>query len=254
MYFRLVLTVDRKPNLGMRAANLVRGVYTDPEASFWNDLRRASKLVDQESRTPRDVNAAKLKMREQFAEKLRVQVVEELKKDYHGVALPGMTADELTNVREINEAISGIRFRKSRVFGVVASKFSCSCWVSPSSPKPSASPRGICQIHGFRSADRDELNLRGHDGAISADATPVGDERPLVGESSGASAQSRRVEPSMGSLYFMPALFSAVAFGAAMYAFVQISSRMVDERAAYGGYVRDEMKDISQERREIATS
>ena len=89
-------------------------------------------------------------------------------------------------------------------------------------------------------------------GAVAVDTTPVGDAGSVGGESGGTPAPRPRVEPSMASLYFMLALFAAVAFGAAMYAFVQISSRLVDERAAYGGYVHDEMQNISKERREIA--
>jgi hypothetical protein len=89
-------------------------------------------------------------------------------------------------------------------------------------------------------------------GAIAADTTPVGDTTPVVGESGGALASRPRVEPSMASLYFMPALFAAVAFGAAMYSFVQISSRLLEERAAYSGYLHDEMQSISSERSQIA--
>jgi hypothetical protein len=43
MYFKLVLSVDSRPNLRRRAADLVKTIYPDLEARFWKDLQRAPK-------------------------------------------------------------------------------------------------------------------------------------------------------------------------------------------------------------------
>jgi peptidoglycan hydrolase-like protein with peptidoglycan-binding domain len=97
-------------------------------------------------------------------------------------------------------------------------------------------------------------------GALSANTTQVGDGES-VGESGAETMPKQSMSsltptpiptPSMTSLYFMPALFAAVAVGSLMYALVQLSSRLADDRAAYSGYLHEEMQSISQERHDIA--
>jgi hypothetical protein len=249
MYFSLVLTVDRKPNLGTRAANLARAAYTgrtDPEARFWNDLGRAPKSDRAESPAPLDVNAANVKMREEFAKELRIAVACELRNYY---LTKDTTAAQST---EITKAIDGIRFNIGSIRGGSLEVLLFVLGFAKLVQAIGITPEEFAKYVDIAAPTAMSLIFGVAGGAIAADTTPVGDERPVGGESGGAPATRPRPEPSMASLYFMPALFSAVAFGAAMYAFVQISSRMMDERAAYGGYLRDEMKDISNERREIA--
>jgi hypothetical protein len=93
------------------------------------------------------------------------------------------------------------------------------------------------------------------EGMIAAEATP----EPLEttgksdgGTSGGKPEQKVRIEPTMASLYFLPALFAAAAVGLVAYAFLQISSQMLNERVVYNSYLHDHMESISKERQLIA--
>lgn len=187
-------------------------------------------------------------MRAEFAKALRAAIIDELRQDY-----PQPGAD-VNSYSEASRAIEGFRITiksirggslEVLIFVLGFAKLVQALGITPdefSKYIDIAAPAAMSAIFGVR------------EGAVEPDTTPAGDSGAASAAEGGGTAPAPRPrpEPSMASLYFMPAVFAAVAFGAAMYAFLQISTHLVDERAAYGGYVHDEMQNISKERSEIA--
>jgi hypothetical protein len=170
-------------------------------------------------------------MREQFAGVLQHVVARELANDYipsieapASPAAPASIEAGDAERTEIAKAIEGIRFVIKSIRGgslevllfvLGFAKLVQAIGITPeefSKYMDIAAPTAMSLIFGVTG------------GAVAVDTTPVGDAGPAGGESGGAPTLRPRIEPSMASLYFMPALFAAVAFDAAMYAFVQISS------------------------------
>jgi hypothetical protein len=227
---------------------------TDPETRFWDNLRHAPKLPENQAREkkagslPRSAVASRARLRDELPGTLRELVVEELKRDY-----PSANTDP-NQAPEIHKTIEGIRFTVQRIRGgslevllfvLGFARLAQAIGITPeefSKYMDIAAPTAMSLIFGVTS------------GAVVANTTEVGE--PGTPSESGGAAESRpRVEssiPSMTSLYFMPALFAAVAVGSMLYAFLQISSRLADDRAAYSGYLHDEMQNISKERHDIA--
>jgi hypothetical protein len=89
---------------------------------------------------------------------------------------------------------------------------------------------------------------------LEADATPSLDVPPGPSIPTAETAGSRataRAAPQTGP-YFVPAIFAAVVFGFAMWAFMTISSELAHERNTLDGHVYNELENIGKERIAIA--
>jgi hypothetical protein len=237
--FKLVLKVDHDPDLRQRVAHLAR---RDRETRFWNDLRREKSTENfQGNGVPANAAASRARIRNEFAAKLRDQVVEDLKKYY-----PSATQ----HVDDIRFMIQDIRGGSLEVllFVLGFAKLVQATGITPeefSKYMDIAAPTAMSLIFGVST------------GAVVAKASQVNGE-DSVSENGSVLEQKPNAEPfaatvpSMTSLYIIPALFAAAAVGALMYAFVQISSRLAEDRAAYSGYLHDEMESIAKERGDIA--
>jgi peptidoglycan hydrolase-like protein with peptidoglycan-binding domain len=196
-------------------------------------------------------------LRQDLPELLRSLMVNELFKDYE----PPPESDYERTRDYYFAAIRGIRFTVQDIRGgslevllfvMGFAKLVQAIGITPeefSKYMDIVAPSAMSLIFGVSSA------------ALAANTTQVGDTES-VGESGAAQTMPKQSmssliptpipTPSMTSLYFMPALFAAVAVGSLMYALQQISSRLADDRAAYSGYLHEEMQNISKERHDIA--
>jgi hypothetical protein len=242
---------------------------SNPEARFWKALGSMN------SEVPTSLADCRAKMRDEFTSKMRSYVSRELERAYVNrdsiedvfISDPiddddtrrrrakGEYREKIADMRAISHVIECIQFNVKSISGGSLEVVLFVIGFAKLVQTIGISPEEFSQYMGLVAPAVMSSVFGVKEGMIAAEATP----EPLEttgksdgGTSGGKPEQKVRIEPTMASLYFLPALFAAAAVGLVAYAFLQISSQMLNERVVYNSYLHDHMESISKERQLIA--